>query len=229
MTHINMFILILAVAVGVGGITVLFQDYAKHGYPYLREYGIHLLSLNVLILISVVFNYIFENLFDRSESITAVIIEVGYRVSGCMVSVVFVYTFILLSRRLLQKEVPQIFKKIYFGVAVLLLLVVSAFGVLSIMERSHIPVLLSDLFATLLTFSLVMVSNIYLVVHVKYLEDKEKRDAVSVFAWLYLIPGLSVLLFIALHVMLVVSNNALLVFVFIYCMMVNGMPLLYLK
>jgi len=139
MTHVNIFSLILVLAIGMVGITTLMQAYTKYRYRYLLGYGIHLALLNFLILMSVSFSYVFANLLARFTTQTAVIVESGYRFIGAMVLLNSAYALIYSCRELLQKQVSRIFKQSYLRISSGLLLILLFFRSPVDCHSQHLP------------------------------------------------------------------------------------------
>ena len=229
MTHVNIFSLILVLAIGMVGITTLIQAYKKYRYRYLLGYGIHLALLNFLILMSVSFSYVFANLLARFTTQTAVIVESGYRFIGAMVLLNSAYALIYSCRELLQKQVSRIFKQSYLRISSGLLLILLFFAARSIAIRSIYPILIVNVAVMMLAFLTMYATIIYLLSRIKNLKESRKRKAVRAFGTIGLASSTPFLIFLILHILSIVGNNVLTVFASLFFFVINGMPVLFLK
>jgi DNA-binding CsgD family transcriptional regulator len=229
MTHVNIFLFIFSLLLGAAAVVRVFQSYKKYLHKYLQSWGYHLIFVNVVILLSLINNYIFTNLLSRFMSCAALWVECGYRVTASIAGFGWGYTIILVCRQLLQKGVSMTFKKIYWGVSIVLVMVHMAAAVITIANKDVLPVLLIDAFFTLIVEMILGGTMIYILSGAGQLKETGKQKAVRVFAVLYLIPVSLVLGVSLLHVLANLSNNVLLIFVSIYLFIIYGMSILYLK
>jgi DNA-binding CsgD family transcriptional regulator len=229
MTHVNIFLFMFSLLPGVVAVVRVFQSYKKYLHRYLQSWGYHLIFVNVVILLSLINNYIFANLFPRFMSSAALWVECGYRVTASIAELGWGYTLILTCRQLLQKEVSMTFKKAYWGVSTVLVITHMAAAVITIARKDALPVLLIDVFLLLVIEGILCGTMIYLLSGARQLKESSKQKAVRVFAALYLIPISLVLVVSILHILAGVSNNVLIIFVSIYLFIIYGMSILYLK
>ena len=178
MTHINIFLFIFSLLLGAAAVVRVFQSYKKYHHSYLRSWGYHLIFVNVVILLSLINNYIFANLFPRFMSSAALWVECGYRVTSSIAELGWAYTLILASRQLVQKEVSMTFKKAYWGVSSVIVIIHMAAAFITIARKDAIPVLLIDVFLVPVIEGILCGTMIYLLSRARQLKENSKQKEI---------------------------------------------------
>lgn len=228
-THINILVMSLLLPLGTISIVHLFRFYRRYRHPYLLSYGLHLLYFTVIILLSIINNYVFANLLRRFSHGPAIWVEAGYRLSTSILMLIWVYLAIALCRQLLQLSIPKWFKFYYLGITVFITAFLSAFSIIAIQTDNGYIILFADVLLNLIFDFIIIGIFIHFLVKSKTLEPPDRQQAVRVFGSTYLLAFFLLIVFSFLHVFDIFSNNMLLIAAELFLLVTYGMPLLYLK
>ncbi len=229
MTHLTIFLLILLLPFCWHTITRLLRVYREHRFKYLQLYALHLGIIAVSILLSLVNNYIFANLFQRFASMEAIAVEISYRITGIMLDSFLFYVIFYLNRELLQKKISRLFNRVFVGFMLVVLTVAVLFALHAWRTGNAFPLLAMNIIFIFLSYA--VSSGVFLNIAFKAsrLEPRSGAKAVRAFAVIYSSSMLIILVAIELHILVRLDNNLLIIMFFFQLLVVNGMPLLYLR
>jgi DNA-binding CsgD family transcriptional regulator len=229
MAHLAIFAFILSLPIGVIAVYRSFQAYKRFDQRYLFTYGAMLIFLNLAVILSLVNNYIFTNLFVRYASNAAIISESIYRFLASLVDMGFAWVFVVFCRKLLMKKLTTLFKVLYFGTGIPLLLALIFYFVYSLVTVNLFPILTVNLIVIFLTENVIMFTILYLLRRNKIILDKGKQKAIRVLGQAMLYSFALVMIFSLLLAYRVVSNSALVLSTSVFLAVLYSLPVFYLK
>jgi DNA-binding CsgD family transcriptional regulator len=229
MTHLTIFLLILSLPLGLAAAARVLQAYRKYRHRYLLAYGLLLLLTNFSIFLSLIKNYTFANLLVRNASAEAVLVESSYRLTGMIAQLIILFIYIYLLTQLLQVKLHPLFKRIYAGIAILIIAPAIAIAASSVITVTVLPILNMNVVFGLCMDAAGIILIVLFLLKIKGVQEKNKRKALTVFALFYLIPSAVIALFAFLHVFTKLSNNILLTGSLIFIYAVYSATLVYLR
>lgn len=229
MTHIAIFALILSLPLGMAAVFQVWGAYKKYNQRYFYTFAVMLLVLNASVVLNLVNNYVFANVYTRFASSPAIIIESIYRYLSALANIVWAYIFVVFCRKLLMKPPTPLFKRLYFGSGVPLVIALTVYFIYSLISVDVFPILTINYITLFLTEIVVLWTIIYLLKRNARLEEKGKQQAVRVLGIAMLASFMLVGVFSMLHSFGVVSNSALVVTAAIFLWVLYGMPVFFLK
>lgn len=229
MTHIAIFSLILSLPLGMAAVFQVWNAYKKYNQRYFYTFAAMLLVLNASVVLNLVNNYVFANVYTRFASPPAIIIESLYRYLSALAHIVWAYIFMVFCRKLLMKHPTLLFKRLYFGTGVPLVLALTAYFAYSLYTVEVFPILTINYITLFLTEMVVLWTIIYLLKRNMKIEDKGKHRAIRTLGLALLAAFALVGVFSMLHGFGVVSNSALVVTAAIFLWVLYGMPVFFLK
>jgi DNA-binding CsgD family transcriptional regulator len=229
MAHVALFLIVLALLIKVPVIFQLFQYHRKYGYRYLKIYA-YIFLIGVLdTLLILANNYIFTNMYARFKSIPAVYIEIFYRVLYMSFKLFLIYLFILLVRELLQKKTSSLIKTIYPIISGVIFVGIVAVMVYGMVKKTVMPVLWTNVVISLFFAFIILGSAIYLFFSTWEKEDQGKRKAVRIFALIYIVRYVILLILSVFHLFFKMSSDIMLIFSSPYSIMTCTAILIYIN
>jgi len=228
MEHLTIFILTLAMPLGVVAAYRLYHGYKQYGRRFLFTYMVLLCLLNVSVLLSLINAYLFTNNFTRFASPSAVYAECIYRFLASLLNLVWEWVFVVFCRKLLMKKLTRLFVALYFGTGIPLLTALVFFFVYSLVTVNVIPILTLNLIDIFLVEHVVIWTIIYLLLRNRKKEDGGKQKAIRIFAWAILVSFGQVMIFSLLLLYGVISNSALVLSGTVFLLVIFGMPAFFL-
>jgi len=228
MQHLRILIYLIAFACGISLISSLLHLFPKYPRAYLKKYLIHIITLNVLAVLSMFFRYL--NLFFVSPTMTFTDIQLFlYSIIFSLgISVTFLnfITFLWVLLDLLEWKKTWVFSILILLGSIIVILVIIQ-GLYAIFTRSDIDVLMKNLIALDIAASAaILFCSISPWIFARILRNHKKRTLIKWFLALY---GLSygVMLTTALFKQSIYS-----IFYFssgVCFLMLNLLPLIFLK
>jgi DNA-binding CsgD family transcriptional regulator len=210
MTHLNIFLMILSLVLGVAAVTRIIRAYLQYKYSYLLALGVYLGWLNVTVLLSLIKNYVFANVMARFASKTAVLVETGYRALQMISQWILFYIFIYILAQLLMVRLSPAVKRVYLGFAIVVTMWVVALASWSVIEINVTPILTAYIIFMYCGDGAGAALAVMFFLRLKNLEEKSKRKALMLFGLFYIVPFVIMGALSLLHVFGNVSNNILL-------------------
>jgi len=121
MTHLMIFFLVLSLGIGLGSISLLTQQYNLYKLKFLKYLLIFLISVNVVAIFGIFYNYFRENLATLSSQFINIGVETGYRLFASMILVVIFGSMIFMLRSLINQQPSKRYIKLLLSVWVLLI------------------------------------------------------------------------------------------------------------
>lgn len=229
MAHLAVFLKILAIPFGLAGLILLFQNYHKHHYQYLRIYGylVGLVIFNEIMAMALF--YIFANLAPRFSSPTALIVETIYCFLTSLARIFICYLFLLLYQYLSQNKPPNKYHKLFGIIAGLLLAIILFFSFHSLLMADVLPISTISVFIILLSNWFNIGVLIVLFRRIPELKDKGKNKAIRQFSGVILMPYVLAMLIFVFHLLDLCTNEVFVIFYFIFHLVLFGFPIFYLK
>jgi DNA-binding CsgD family transcriptional regulator len=229
MGHLAIFVLVLSLPLGVISIYQLWQAYKKYQQRYLFTYAVMLILMNGIVILGLVNDYLFVNILERYASPAAIIWESIFRFLAALLNIVFAWVFVVLCRKLLMKKLTTLFKVLYFGTGVPLVLALIFYFIYSLATMDVFPTLMVNWIAISLVTNVVLWAIIYLLKRNRKVEDKGKQTAIRLFGTAMLWSYSAVVLASFLLVFQLTSRSVFPLGVSVFLLVLYGMPVFYLK
>jgi DNA-binding CsgD family transcriptional regulator len=229
MDHLGIFALILSLPLGVAAVYKVTQAYKKYNQRYFYTFAWMLMVLNASVILNLVNNYIFANVYTRFASPPAIVIESIYRYLSALANIVWAYIFVVFCRKLLMKRPTPLFMRLYFGTGIPLVVALTTYFVFSLAVVDVFPILTINHITMFLTEAVVLWTIIYLLRRNMKVRDKGKQKAIRLLGYAMLISYSLVALFSMLHLYKIVSNGALVVMAALFLWVLYGMPVFFLR
>lgn len=229
MKHIAIFALILSLPLGVFAVYRLVQAYKKYQRRYLFTYAAMLVLLNAIVILSLVNDYLFVNIMERYASPAAIIWESLFRFLLALMQIVFAWVFVVLCRKLLMKRLTRLFKILYFGTGVPLVLILCYSLLYSLLTKNVFPVLTVSWIAVFLVLNVILWTIIYLLKRNRAVEDKGRQTAIRYFGLAMLASYGAVVVAAFLLVFQVTVRSVFPLGVSVFLLVLFGMPVFYLN
>lgn len=228
MQHLRILIYLISFACGISLISSLIHLYPKYPKAYLKKYLIHVITLNVLAVLSMFYRYL--NLFSASPTMPFTDIQIFlYSVIfsfGILVTFLNLITFLMVLLELLEWKKNWIFSIILLLGSIIVILALIQ-GLYAIFTRRDVDVLMENLITLDIAASaVILLSALSPWIFVRILRNHKKRTLIVGFLALY---GFSygVMLTTALF-----KESIYSIFYFssgICFLMLNLLPLIFLK
>jgi DNA-binding CsgD family transcriptional regulator len=227
--HLAIFALILSLPLGIVAVYQVSQAYRRYNQRYLYTFAAMLIVLNIAVVLNLVNNYIFANIYTRFASKPAIVIESIYRFLAAMLNLVWTYIFVVFCRKLLQKQPTGLFKGLYFGTGIPLAIATIFYLIYSLVTVNVFPIRLVNHITIFLIQMVVMITIIYLLRRNRNVEDKGKQKAIRIVGRALLV-SFGIAIFCSLLYLYDVVGNAALVFSAAQFLgVLYGMPVFFLK
>lgn len=230
MAHLAIFISILSLPLGVMAIYRLFQAYKRYNQRYLFTYGFMLVLMNFGVIISLINNYLFTNVFIRYGSSTAIIFEIIYRFTASLIYIICTWVFVVLFRKLLGKKITKLFKILYFGTGIPLVCILFFYFITSLINIDVFPILWVHWTIIFMVLNVIMWSIIYLIRrNYQQRENKGRYKAIKIFGYA-LLGSFSVFILASFLLLFqLVERSVFPLGAAVFLIVLYGMPVFYLK
>jgi len=229
MTHLMIFFLVLSLGIGLGSISLLTQQYNLYKLKFLKYLLIFLISVNVVAIFGIFYNYFRENLATLSSQFINIGVETGYRLFASMILVVIFGSMIFMLRSLINQQPSKRYIKLLLSVWVLLI-VFFFFDLDSMFVKSTIgtPILVNIIIDQLGQY-IVMLEIIYSFYLSSTITDQINRFYSRIFIITVGIIWLSIIVFSLMRLLNLIGDDVFNLsssFIFI---LFNVLPLFLLK
>ncbi len=187
MQHLRLLIYFISFACGISLISYVIHLYPKYPKAYLKKYLIHIITLNILAILSMFFRYL--NLFTSSptESFTNIHIYLYSIIFslGIIVTFLNLVTFLLVLIELLEWGKNRIFLILFLmGSTIVILLIIQGLSVVFL--RGDVDTLMNNLIALdIAANTVILICALVILIFSNILRNHKKRKLIEAFLVLY--------------------------------------------
>jgi len=187
MQHLRILLYLISFACGISLISSLIHLYPKYPKAYLKKYLIHIITLNVLAVLSMFFRYL--NLFSNSPPValsgTQLFLYSIIFSFGIIVTFLNLITFLVVLLELLEREKNRIFSILLPLSSIIAILSIFQ-GVSAIFTRGDVDVLMNNLIMVdIASSAVIFVCALGLWIFSGILRNHKKRPLIQGFLALY--------------------------------------------